>query len=236
MAGVSNPLEVVPTDYRGIVFVGKVVDNNDPDKCERVRVRVPELHDSTVSDDMLPWARPRRVDCIGGTSTAGFFGVPVIGSLVDIELQNGDVHFPVYTGVIRCVTNLIEDANTNYPNRYGFVDETGNKFIIDRKDGTVDFIHSSGAMYMKIAEDGSIVFKAPRIDVGIEGSEPMVMGNQLANWFVNTLKTWLDGHKHICASPGSPSGPASAAPTGPFTVGDGEAGGSVYSTRNTTQA
>lgn len=132
--------------FKGITFIGEVVDNADPMKLERVRVRVPDVFDG-VPDEMLPWAIPKVLHALGHGGGAHSCHVPVMGSLVYIEFQNGDPHFPKYVGspVTPAGRNAVFD--TNYPNRYGFADPTGNIVYVDMKSGDIDLLHFSGTKF-----------------------------------------------------------------------------------------
>jgi uncharacterized protein involved in type VI secretion and phage assembly len=78
-------------------FYGKyralVVDNEDPEKLGRLRVRVPSvLGDQVVTgwaSACVPW---------GGDMNRGFLFVPDVGAGVWIEFEEGDLEFPVWVG------------------------------------------------------------------------------------------------------------------------------------------
>lgn len=73
-------------------YRGFVVDNADPDKLGRLRLRVPSLFGTEVTR----WALP----CLpfGGLADQGFFCVPEIGAQVWVEFEGGDRSHPVWTG------------------------------------------------------------------------------------------------------------------------------------------
>ena len=238
--------------YAGKTLIGKVVDNADPLKLERVRVAIPEVYDPTAPVENLPWAIPKPSAVFGGTSTSGFFGVPVKDAIVYVEFQDGDPSFPMYVGYPVTPLTIKEEADENYPNRYGFRDEVGNVFIVDKTEGeqffkwydaagnkvtfdqsgeTLTVEHQSG---LKINVDGSanlVISDATSIDLGADASEPLVMGNKLMNWLASQLKAaWADVHVHT-GNLGAPTSP----PLSPLNLGDMASGGAGYSTRNQTQ-
>lgn len=85
-----------------------------------------------------------------------------------------------------------------------------------------------GETYIK--SDGKTTVECPEIELGIDSSEPMVMGDKLATWIKSELKPWLDTHQHL-GNLGSPTSSSII----PFQVGTAEKGGAVYSKKNKTQ-
>lgn len=74
--------------YRGIV-----VENNDPKKLGRLKVKVPSVLGKEV---VTGWAMP----CVpyGGAENRGFFFIPEIKSGVWVEFEEGDLEFPIWSG------------------------------------------------------------------------------------------------------------------------------------------
>jgi hypothetical protein len=73
--------------YRGLV-----VDNLDPDKRGRLKLRVP----SVLGEATTAWALP----CFpyGGAADLGFIAVPPTGAMVAVEFLEGDLSSPIWTG------------------------------------------------------------------------------------------------------------------------------------------
>jgi hypothetical protein len=88
----------------GLELAGKhrgiVVDNADPDKLGRLKIRVEAAYGAQPTEN-LPWAWPCFLS--GGTPDCGFFAVPETGACVWVEFlwNNGepDPASPVWTGV-----------------------------------------------------------------------------------------------------------------------------------------
>lgn len=81
-----------------------------------------------------------------------------------------------------------------------------------------------------IVAKGKTTLESPEIDLGIDDLQPMVKGDNLANWIVNHLLPWLNSHNHV-GNLGFPTSP----PITPFEAGEGQEGGDVYSEDNRTQ-
>lgn len=134
-------------DHRGMVYVGTVVANDDPLRLKRIRISIPELLEG--SGEELPWAIP-------STTAYGTFVVPEVGSPTYVTFQNGNLHYPMYSGEVSSSQHPIPyPFNLNYPNKYGFGDSQGNHFYVDRQSNVVEFHHTSGTTF-RINADGSI--------------------------------------------------------------------------------
>jgi uncharacterized protein involved in type VI secretion and phage assembly len=74
-------------------YRGTVVDNADPEKRGRLRVKVP----SVLGDEVVTgWAMP----CVpyGGAAGQGLFAIPEVEAGVWIEFEEGDLEFPIWVG------------------------------------------------------------------------------------------------------------------------------------------
>lgn len=73
-------------DVVNLTREGKVIDNNDPLKLGRVKVKVyPEL--SSILDSDLPWASPYN-EGTGTTEESGIHRIPEIGAFVKIIVED----------------------------------------------------------------------------------------------------------------------------------------------------
>lgn len=142
----------------GKLFAARVVNNNDPQKLQRIQIRIKHIHRG-VADDDLPWALPVRHSSQGNNSV-GIVSVPVVGSRVLIEYL--DDYSLLYRGDFNQDATLLSELTaTNYPDCYGFIDKSGNKFLVDTKDDIVTFTHLSGTT-ISILRDGTTSIKAPK--------------------------------------------------------------------------
>ncbi len=73
-------------------YRGTVVNNVDPEQRGRIQVMAPDVSGFALTS----WALPALP--IGGLQM-GLFSVPVVGSGVWIEFEQGDIDYPVWTGV-----------------------------------------------------------------------------------------------------------------------------------------
>jgi len=170
-------------DLGKVIFSGTVVTNNDPLQLGRVQVTIDQLYDN-VPQANLPWAIPMLNPSLGGTQTAGVFGIPDIGSVLAIIMLNSDPKFPAYIASLWTTANTKTEVKTNYPNRYGFRDATGNILIVDKTAGTVTFTHHTGSV-AEFDNTGNILLTSYKdTDITTENSGNLnvtVAGNAVIN-------------------------------------------------------
>lgn len=87
--------------YRAIV-----IDNNDPLKSGRVKVKVMPMFGG-VNDDALPWAI--LADASMGNIDSGHVNIPEINSHVFVFFENGDHRYPVYFASTPSIQNGVPD-------------------------------------------------------------------------------------------------------------------------------
>jgi len=158
----------------GEKYIGKVIDNNDPEKLGRCRIRVYGVYNDSIGDGDIPWAKP-EFGFIG--SELGSFIVPPVDALVYVRFSNGDIYNPLYSGKAISANKLPSDKDTDYPNTLVFFElDNGDKFTINRNDGktiyeqrhgikiTMDtdgsftLEHDKGSIF-EVDSDGNVVLK-----------------------------------------------------------------------------
>lgn len=155
MLNQSGDLEQHSLD--GVKIFGTVVDNQDPLKLQRIRVKIPFLLEGEV--DSLPWLAPMHRPGVGTDSSGQcIVEVPPLGARVVVEFQKGDLNYGLVVGQIASAdVPVSSELLKNYPNRRGYQDAAGNLFLYDSTDGAkvVQFVHSSGTLFL-ISDDGSV--------------------------------------------------------------------------------
>jgi len=135
---------------------GVVVENKDPDKLGRIRVRIKELHEG-IKDEHLPWCIPRFGHPNGAKGgddldRTGTFFVPKKKNKVLVEFQDGDPHYPIWHGYTVDDKSRLKETNKNYPDRAIVRFSTGAFMLIDTKTNEI-FLHNPGDMYMIVQGD-----------------------------------------------------------------------------------
>lgn len=171
MPSLLNPFDTLKPRFAHQDLVGWVVDNVDPDKRQRVRVRVPQLH-RNVPDDKLPWAimdsSQSRANAGAG---AGSVNVPVKGSKIYVRFEENDPHNPRYSGspATDDVNKDNELLKEDYPHSRGTIDDAGNRTNVNTEKETIDVTHKSGTT-IHIDANGTVsITTAGDFQMGVNG-------------------------------------------------------------------
>jgi hypothetical protein len=130
------------------LHIGKVVHNNDPLMLQRIKVTVPGFLDGQDTEG-LPWVGPMHPSEFGMNEKYGVVRVPLVGSLVVVKFQGGDVHHGMYVGYVptsNFAKNLPGALKTNYPNRVGYIDPMGTVVYTDVTTGEMTVNHFAGSI------------------------------------------------------------------------------------------
>lgn len=120
---------------------GSVIDNEDPEKLGRVKVRMP--YHQGVSDDLIPWSRAAHTDVANAGDGVGSTNIPPIGAKVMARHDGGNPYHPTYQGaapVHDVYSNegkgtVHADQKGDYPHVRGHTDAAGNTFQVNTKEG-----------------------------------------------------------------------------------------------------
>lgn len=148
--------------YRGIV-----VDNKDPLKRGRIKVKIEGKLESE-NNDWLPWCYPRNSTGFGGRIDQSSFAIPRIHSEVTIRFPlAGLIYHPEYDGYWRSDKTHQEDLFTPkededaYTEAYGFSDDTFTWLRVNRSPQKekrfAEVRHTSGS-FVRIDYHGNIQF------------------------------------------------------------------------------
>ncbi|MND62241.1 hypothetical protein D3C80_535170 [compost metagenome] len=163
------------------VFAGVVVDNNDPRKAGRVRVRVPDVMPDAIPDNHLPWALPTNqayaVDA-DKAERAGSVDVPPKGAKVGVRYPTGDPHKPELAPYPGDKKTILKEAEKNYPNRKVIRLDNGCYMIIDKSTNEV-FVTNPGDSHFVFLGDYSktVVGKCTEIVSGSVSDVPEYLLN-----------------------------------------------------------
>lgn len=176
-------------------FVGIVEDNADPDKKQRIRIRIPYFHGeaSDVPTTSLPWAQPKRD--LNGLS----FEVPDIGKVVNVFFPTGNIYMPIYDAALHLNVNLQKKVETLDGDEY-------TQFV------ALLYNHNT-QIYVETAKGLSIVHKFQRIDMtendislnlkdnqstlflgDSHGNQESVLGTHFMAWMDTFTQTLLNAY------------------------------------------
>lgn len=124
------------------IYTGIVVDNNDPDRQGKCKIRVYSIFGEDVPDESLPWALP-DFSFIG--STVGNFIVPPIGTIVNTYFDKGDIYLPHFFSKAVQKSKQPKRRMKNYPSNIVFWEtDNGDYMELDRNSSTFTFHQKSG--------------------------------------------------------------------------------------------
>ena len=172
----GNNLNEQNNAYEGRMFIGTVVDNNDPKKLTRVKATVLNLYEG--AKELLPWIAPSGNGIIPN-DPKGSYGTqilpPPIGSEIIIVLQDGNPQYGMWPG--SPLRKAVSELTSIYPFGYGFKDPKGNWFLTNTKTGEVKYIHNTGTSIV-ISKDGAINVRSVKdINIHADGDIRMTATN-----------------------------------------------------------
>lgn len=150
-----------PLSLAGNEMQATVVDNNDPLKSERIKLRIKGLHDK-IADKDLPWTIPNRSGQANSSSGTGSVGnIPQIGAKVNSTYSDDTMYHGRYSsGTPQKDTRPEELAandttGKNYPHVESEIKSDGTRITHDKKQGRMDIEHPSGT-HMSIDGKGHV--------------------------------------------------------------------------------
>lgn len=150
---------LINDDLKSSSYLGKVIDNNDPEFEGKVKIRVFGKFDD-ISDEDIPWARPLNKFTGGSKSGAGFHSVPKVDCVVGIKFDNGDIHEPEYFYIQHISDELKAEIQGSYKNAHALLYDTETDgsvkvFFTEAKGLMLDYKQSQ----INIKPDKSIVIQ-----------------------------------------------------------------------------
>lgn len=133
-------------------YLGEVIDNEDPKKLERVRVRIKEIHGTSnqIPNKEIPFAVKCQENFLGKKSKK--YCVPDIGTIVKVVFHKGDIYSPIYTGEISNLGNKDSEQESLSNGDLLIKDKNGNKW---KKTSNKLEIEQNGDINLKISSDFS---------------------------------------------------------------------------------
>jgi hypothetical protein len=107
-----------PNELRERIWLGPVVDNDDPERLGRCRIKVFSLFDD-LEDDAIPWAFPVTNNMFaGGPGGFGTISIPKINTIVRVQFSEGNIYSPEYYGIQTINRAMQADISDTYLNSH----------------------------------------------------------------------------------------------------------------------
>lgn len=153
--------------------IGIVVDNKDPDKLARVKIKIPSLN-----PDETTWWAP--LVSLGAGNERGWFFLPEIDDEVVIMFEQGEMNRPMVIGALWNGKDAPSDANDGANERRSFTSREGSVITLDDDKKEILIEDGGGLGKITIKED-KIEIEASQNDVCMQA--PMGDFNIVANEF-----------------------------------------------------
>lgn len=131
-----------------IPFEGEVVENEDPEGLERVKVRCEAVWGAELS----PWCLHRTE---AGGMGKGSTNTPAKGDKVVVQLLNGDPDTPFWYGGFRTAETAPPEEFEN-PNVNGLKTESGIIFLYNDNDGSC-YVETPSGGKVYLDENGKVI-------------------------------------------------------------------------------
>jgi hypothetical protein len=171
--------------YRN-VYVGIVVDDNDPRKLGRVKVRVQNIFDE-IDIEYIPWSSPYL--SLNGKS----FDKPSNGKIVNVIFENGIVYQPVYMYSLNYNINLQDKLDTlskdDYNNFIALLFDHRSRIYSETNKLTIDFLVNKMVIDNK-SINLEIKDNSNKITLGSEDADQnAVLGQHfIMEWFLEFMQ------------------------------------------------
>jgi len=192
--------ELYQDNLRETHWLGEVVDNIDPDKLGRCRVKVFGKFD-LLETESIPWATPMN------RNMTGAWHVPNIGEIVSVRFDNGNIYHPEYGFQINNNDLLSSEVVTDIENPEDLVslvyDQKRNvKIYRHPTDGIIiascnpegSGVTSGGKPMLRLSEEGDIFLYASNVYIATDDQgdtqQPAVRGKSLEKF----LQEFLDDY------------------------------------------
>lgn len=201
--------ELTKDNIRETHWLGEVMDNKDPLKLGRTKVKVFGKFD-LLENESIPWATPMNRDQVGSHS------VPRVGDIVAVRFDNGNIYHPEYWFQVNQNKELkseVLDSSNEPQNVVSLVYDAERNIRIyhSPEDGLVITNGSSKSAQpmIRFSKDGKLFLNADSIYISsnkADENQPAVRGQALHD-ILDSMIEDIKTHTH----------PASGAPMLPTT-------------------
>lgn len=121
--------ELKNDDLKSMLFMGEVVDIEDPTKTGRARVRIFGKFDE-LADDELPWATQALGFTFGSGGGSGSISIPRLGAVVNVVFDNGNLYSPYFMNIQETSTDLLDEIKNSYEGAQSLIYDADEKLKV----------------------------------------------------------------------------------------------------------
>ena len=176
-------------------YVGTVIENMDPDRAGRCKIKVAKLMEG-LDEDYIPWATPGMGGTFAGDGL-GSLSIPKKGTTVKVKFKNGDLKAPEYFGIQKVDKNLTNEIDSDYPGsqvlcydhendmciryqpNHGVILYLGGSLIQINPDGMISIIHSGNTSVIQL--EGKDISVASTGEVNVSSSTNVNIESKVVN-------------------------------------------------------
>lgn len=140
--------------------IGLVVDNKDPDKLARVKIKIPSLN----ADETTWWA---PLVSLGAGKERGWLFLPEIDDEVLVLFEAGEMNRPLVIGALWNGKDTPADSNDGENERRSITSREGSKITLDDKEEQIIIEDGGGLGKITITKD-KIMIEASQNDVCVQ--------------------------------------------------------------------
>lgn len=179
----------------GVDYLAVVVDNNDPEKLQRIRVSISGVLEGDSPED-LPWVTPIQPQLFGIGDNFGIVKVPRVGSKVVVRYGPNPPISGFYLGdIVTARTELPEELTVNYPNRIGWSNPVGDVMYTDLQEKTFYYRHNSGTS-VEVAADGTMrINVAKDLQVTVTGDLVLTVQGDMSTTVQGDATSMVQGNE-----------------------------------------
>lgn len=176
-------------------FVGIVEDNLDPDRKQRIKVRIPFLHGDSnqIPTNALPWCQAKRG--LNGMS----FEIPEKGKIVYVTFPNQNFYYPEYEAAIHLNINLqkkIEEySGQDYADFIALLYNWNTQIWVENEKG-LNIIHKYNGINIK-KDNLTLLLKDNQSELYLgdeTGNQELVLGTNFMQWMDTLVQTLLNAY------------------------------------------
>ena len=162
-------------------YVGTVIDNNDPKRLGRCKVKVLDVYDN-IRDEDIPWATPYK-DLNGNQ-----FILPEVGKIVSVKFDNENYYMPIYEYAQHYNINLekkLDSISTNaYESMRSLMFDAKTQIFSNDDEGLMIDYKFNQINIQSDSIDINLKSNSGKVSIGTDNAtQEAILGTNFLEWF-----------------------------------------------------